>query len=298
MQTHQADLEAKLLIDSQCTLAEGPVWDESRQQLLWVDILQKTVHCYDAGSAQRQVTEYPETVGTVALTDNGNWLVALKQQVLLCPPFSSVGKILFSANERHPANRFNDGKCTPDGAFLVGTMDMDEKAPNGKLYWLDARRNAKTVLPAVTISNGMAWDLPRKRLYYIDTPTQQVQVASYDPVSGEMGAFLPFLNVPSELGFPDGMTIDEAGNLYIAMWSGARVAVFSGDSGTYLYSIKVAAPNTTCPVFGGENMNELFISTARVGLNDSQLQKYPASGGIFRVKLAAKGLPTYRFREG
>lgn len=298
MQNHQPDLEAELFLDSHCALAEGPLWDERKQQLLWVDILQKTVHCLDEGASQSQQTVYPETVGTVALSDNGNWLVALRQQVILCPPHSPLGKILFNAKEVYPANRFNDGKSTPDGAFLVGTMDMDEKAPNGRLYWFNAAGYAKTILPAVTISNGMAWDLPRKRLYYIDTPTQQVQVASYDPASGDMGEFRPFLTVPTELGYPDGMTVDSDGNLYIAMWSGGRVAVFNADTAEYQYSINVAAPNTTCPVFGGKDLDELYITTAKVGLNEDQYQKYPASGGIFRVKLAAKGLPAYRFAEG
>ena len=194
-----------------------------------------------------------------------------------------------------PGNRFNDGKCGPDGRFLAGTMDNAEQQASGAFYSLDPDGRLKTLLTGVGISNGLAWSPDHLTLYYIDTPTSQVKAFDYDLQSGAIANPRTVVYVPPSLGWPDGMTTDADGNLWVALWGGAAITVWNPENGELRQKIDFPAKNVSSCAFGGAGLNELYITTARKGLTQAELQAYPASGNLFRIQTDVTGSPTFAF---
>jgi sugar lactone lactonase YvrE len=173
-------------------------------------------------------------------------------------------------------------------------MDMAQKRANGSLYSLDGKSLSK-LLPNVTISNGLAWSPDHTTFYYIDTPTREVRAFDYDLENGSIANPRVVIHVGESFGWPDGMTSDIQGNLWIAMWGGAQLTKWNPNTGQLLEQIPVPAKNVSCCVFGGKNMNELFITSARVGLDEDTLKQYPLTGGVFRMETNVEGMPSFEF---
>ena len=148
------------------------------------------------------------------------------------------------------------------GAFHRRYHGLNEKDPTGSLYSFDGRQTTR-LLDGITISNGLAWSPDQKTFYYIDTPTREVRAFDYDVKSGQLANSRVAIQVPESLGWPDGMTSDMEGNLWIAMWGGAQVTKWDPKAGKLLEQIPVPALQTSSCVFGGWNMNELYITSAR-----------------------------------
>lgn len=279
----------ELLYDIKATLGEGPVWDARSSTLYWVDILNQRIH------ANGDVfLELDETIGCLSLRKDGGLIFTKRASIWTCDSDSSNVTLLSSLENEPANNRFNDGKCDPRGRFLAGTMDMSETSPNGSLYSFDGI-SAKKIFENVTISNGLTWSPDHKTLYYIDTPTREVKAFDYDLETGSIGNMRVVINVPESLGHPDGMTSDMQGNLWIAMWGGAKVTKWDPNTGHLLEEMPVPAKNVSSCVFGGKNMNELYLTSARIGLNEGALKQYPLTGGVFRLETAAEGMPLFEF---
>lgn len=282
-------MQVELLFDAKATLGEGPVWDARTRTLYWIDILNKRV--YAGGDILLQTDEF---IGCLASCKSGGLILTKRFSFWTLEPDSSQ-LILLSALTGEPAdNRFNDGKCDPRGRFLAGTMDMGEKDPNGSLYSFDGKSVTK-LLGGVTISNGMAWSPYHKTFYYIDTSTRTVQAFDYDLETGAISSPREVVRVPESLGWPDGMTSDMQGNLWIAMWGGAQVTKWNPASGQLLERIPVPAKNVSSCAFGGRDMNELYITSARKGLDEAALSHYPLTGGVFRLETNVEGMPAFKF---
>ena len=278
----------ELLYDIKATLGEGPVWDVRTQTLYWIDILNKRVY-----ANADILLELDETIGCLALRKSGG-LVFTKRFSFWTLDLNPVRTAFLSALTNEPAdNRFNDGKCDPRGRFLAGTMDMGEKDPNGSLYSFDG--NVTKLLSDVTISNGMAWSPDYKTFYFIDTPTREVKAFEYDLETGTIANPRVAVRVPESLGWPDGMTSDRQGNLWVAMWGGAQVTKWNPTTGQLLERIPVPAKNVSSCVFGGTGLNELYITSARVGLDEDTLKQYPLTGGVFRLGTNVEGMPSFEF---
>jgi sugar lactone lactonase YvrE len=279
----------ELLHDAKAALGEGPVWDARTQTLHWIDILNKRV--YADGDI---LLETDETIGCLAPRKNGGLVLTKRFSFWICET-DPVRTTFLSALTGEPANnRFNDGKCDPRGRFLAGTMDMGEKDPHGSLYSFNGEAVTR-LLGGVTISNGLTWSPDSKTFYYIDTPTRTVRAFDYDLETGAIANPREAVRVPESLGWPDGMTSDMQGNLWIAMWSGAQVTKWDPASGQLLERIPVPAKDVSSCVFGGRNMNELYITSARVGLDEAALNQYPLTGGVFRLETNVEGMPAFEF---
>lgn len=286
-------MRAHLLFDAKAALGEGPAWHAKSQTLYWVDILGRRVY---AGA--EVVAQLEQFIGCIAPRPNGNLLLALSdgggRSSFSDFRIDSRQQTLLASVSEAPANRFNDGKCDPAGRFLAGSMDMKEKDPTGALYSFDGRKIVK-LFGGATISNGLAWSPDYKTFYYIDTPTRRVQAFDYDLAAGQIANPRVAIHIPAPLGWPDGMTSDADGNLWIALWGGAQVAKWNPNTGQLLEQIPIPALQTSSCVFGGKDMNELYVTSARVGMSETDLQKYPLSGGLFKVETTVVGMPTFEF---
>lgn len=281
-------MKVELILDAKAALGEGPAWDAKTQTLYWVDILEKRIF---AGA--ELLAQLDDFVGCLAPRKNGNLILGKRASFVDFEPASSRQTVLAALSES-PTNRINDGKCDPAGRFLAGTMDMNEKEASGSLYSFDGKQTTR-LLDGIRISNGLAWSPDHKTFYYIDTPTREVKAFDYDGVTGQIANLRIAVRVPESLGWPDGMTSDTEGSLWIAMWGGAQVTRWNPNSGQLLEQIPVPALQTSSCVFGGKNMNELFVTSARVGMSDADIEKYPLSGGLFRVVTKVEGMPTFEF---
>jgi sugar lactone lactonase YvrE len=284
-------MRAELVFDAQATLGEGPAWDAKTQTLYWVDILEKRVH---AGT--QVLAELDDFVGCLAPRKNGHLLLGKRFAFADLDPASGKLTVLASLDSEPSTNRINDGKCDPAGRFLAGTMDMNEKEASGSLYSFDGSRTAR-LLEGIRISNGLAWSPDHRTFYYIDTPTRLVRAFDYDLGTGEIANPRLAIQVPESLGWPDGMTSDTEGNLWIAIWGGAQVTKWNPHTGAFLEQIPVPALHTSSCVFGGRDLNVLYITSARVGMSERDLIRYPLSGGLFKVETRTTGMPTFEFGE-
>lgn len=282
-------MQTKLIFDAKATLGEGPAWDEKNQILYWVDILGKKIY-----TGTELLAELDEFIGCLAPIKNGHLILGKKFSFVDFDPANREETLLHTLTSELATNRMNDGKCDPAGRLIAGTMDMNETDPNGTLYSFDGKQ-ATPLVDQVTISNGLAWSPDHKTLYYIDTPTREVRAFDYDVKTGQIANPRVAINSGDKLGWLDGMTSDTDGNLWIAMWGGAQITKWNPNTGQLLDQIPVPALQSSCPVFGGKNMNELFITSARIGMSEENLKKYPLSGGLFKVETKATGMPTFNF---
>ncbi len=282
-------MRAELILDAKATLGEGPAWDAKTQTLYWVDILGKRIY-----SGTRILTELEGLAGCLAPRKNGHLILGARLSFADLDPASA--KLTILATLAEPVNnRINDGKCDPAGRFLAGTMDMNEKEASGNLYSLISNSPPRKLLDGIRISNGLAWSPDTRTFYYIDTPTRQVKAFDYDLSTGQIANPRVAVQVPKSLGWPDGMTSDTEGNLWIAIWGGAQVTRWNPSTGQLLAQIPVPALYTSSCVFGGRDMNELYVTSARVGMSEADLVKYPLSGGLFKIETKIVGMPTFEF---
>jgi sugar lactone lactonase YvrE len=279
----------ELYIDASATLGESPAWDAKTQTLYWLDVLERRVY-----AGQKAILQLDHYAGSLAPRAGGGLVIAQRSGIWALEPNMKKLRKLATPRREPPNNRFNDGKCDPTGRFVGGTMDHSEQDASGSLYSLPPGGPLRKLLSRVHISNGIAWAPNGKTMYFNDTPTRQVLAFDYDLDTGQISNTRVIIRFEKSFGFPDGMTSDTDGNLWIAMWGGARVSQWKPD-GTLLAQFGVAARNVTSCVFGGARMNELFITTALVRTDAAGLRKFPQAGGVFRMETNVTGMPTYEF---
>lgn len=293
--TVEPHVKVAVALDASAELAEGPVWDERARRLLWVDIMAGMVHSFDPESGTDESLDVGRAVGAVALRESGGIVLALEDGFGLLAAGGTEVEMLARVGADDPSIRFNDGKCDPSGRFWAGTMAYDESPDAGALYRLDADGNVEEVLSGVTISNGLAWTADGHTMYHVDTPTQGVDAFEFDRDSGSVGARRRLIDVPQTDGAPDGLTIDDEGCLWLALWGGSSVRRYAPDGRLDLV-VHVPTEHVTSCTFGGPDLSDLFITSAREGLDESALAMQPLAGAVFRCRPGARGLPADRFR--
>lgn len=284
-----------LLLDARAELGEGPAWDAASQRLYWLDIYAGRLHLFDPHSGQDTFFESGKPLGCAAQTKTDEFILGLQDGLATAQIDGAQLKLSYLARPENalPGNRFNDGKCDPAGRFLAGSMDNAEVEASGSLYSLHPNGTLKTLKTGVRISNGLTWSPDYKTFYYIDTPTRQILAYEYDLASGEIANPRVAITVPEGLGWPDGMTSDTCGQLWVALWGGAALTVWNPATGSLVEKIALPAKNVTSCIFGGPDLNEVYVTSARKGLDQATLTAYPATGGLFRLQTNLTGLPTF-----
>jgi sugar lactone lactonase YvrE len=289
--------EAELVLDAKAMLGEGPSWDAASGRLHWVDIVRGEVHSYDPATGTDGKYAIGQMVGAAVTDGNGKFILAAQHGFMEFDPETRSLTAIADPESHIPGNRFNDGKCDAEGRFWAGTMKMQAQDTTGALYCLHADLRVERKVANVQCSNGIAWSPDHTAMYYIDTPTRQVVRYDFDLETGRIAGGRPILEFPEGEGFPDGMTSDAEGNLWIAHWDGYGVSCWDPRTGKRLDKIGVPAARVTSCVFGGSRLDELYITTAREGLSDAELAGQPLAGGIFRYSPGVRGMPSYSFRR-
>ena len=245
-------MSLEVVIDVRCTLAEGPRFYDG--VLTWVDIEGCALHRFDGSHT---VEQFDVMVGCANPTVDGDAVIALADRIELL----SSGEVL-ARFDHSPELRANDGACDSLGRLWVGTTAIDHRAGAGALYRLDAD-GLTAILEGLTIANGIGWSPDDASMYYVDTPTERVDVYPYD---GELGARATFAEVD---GHPDGLTVDDEGFVWIAFYGGSRVERRAPD-GSLDRVVPTPTPNPTACCFGGTT---LYITSGR---GDGRLYAYDA----------------------
>ena len=286
---------AELVIDARAVLAEGPVWHAQRQLLYWVSILAGEVHVYDPATNEDRAIDVGQLVGTVVPRKSGGVIVALHHGIASLDLVTGDLKVLADPEADQPGNRFNDGKCDPAGRFWAGTMSLSYVEGAGSLYVMDADLSVRPMLRDVTISNGIVWSPDRSTMYYIDTPTCEVSAFDYAVETGAISNRRTAVRIPKDLGGPDGMTIDAEGKLWVAVWGSGAVSRWDPESGEMLGAVSLPVTAVSACAFGGPNLDELYVTTAREGMDEQALAEQPHAGGVFRVKPGVCGVEAFEF---
>lgn len=286
----------ELLLDARAELGEGPAWDARRGVLHWVDIHAGRLHTFDPAAGSDSCLELGEPLGCAVPARTGDLVLALRSGVWTLD-LPTVTRTLLAAPEHVPGNRFNDGKCDPAGRFLAGTMDDAEQEASGSLYSFSPGGALKTLLTGLRISNGLTWSPDYKTFYFIDTPTRLVMAYDYDLEAGGIANPRPVVCIPEAMGWPDGMTSDQEGMLWVALWGGASVTKWDPATGQMAAAYPLPALNVTSCIFGGPQLSDLYVTSARKGMTAAQLAEYPFSGGLFCLATGTRGLPTFEFGE-
>lgn len=295
LQSAAGSAVAEVVSERISTLAEGPVWCEREERIYWVDILSGRLHMHCTADGREKSLEMGEHLGAVALRERGGLVLALKSGFAFYNlAEQQITAISDPESELH-GNRFNDGKCDPSGRFWAGTMSYELEQGAGSLYCLDTNLKTRKLLGGLTISNGLAWSSDRTQFYFIDSPTGCVYRFDYEDESATLSNQRTHRQFTQDEGGPDGMTIDEEGALWVALYGGSRVVRLDPATGETLFTVQVPAPHVTSCTFGGASLKELYITTARENMSRQQIQQAPLSGSLFRARVPFRGLPAVRF---
>ena len=277
----------RCVADVKAVLGEGPVWVEREQALYWVDIKGRRIFRRSwEGELRSWQPPFPvcslaprASGGFVAGSENGFAFVDFEQERF---------QLHANPEPERETNRFNDGKLDRDGRFWAGTMDDEETFASGALYRLNSDLSWRRIDDDYRVTNGPAFS-PGGRLMYENDSARQITYAFDLDESGDASNRRTFLEYGEGDGYPDGMTVDAEGCLWIAFWDGWCLRRYSPD-GELLQTLEVPVQRPTSCAFGGPALDHLFITSATVGLDDAELAKQPYAGGLLMVQPGVSGL--------
>jgi len=284
----------ELVLDARADLGEGPRWDSAHQRLLWVDIMRGRVHAFTPSTGACRNVAVHQPVGALAGGHDGSLVLAVAGGFARLDLDSQKFEMQAAVEADRPQNRMNDGACDGAGRFWAGTMALDEGPGAGALYRLDPDLTVHTMLTGVSISNGLDWSLDGRRMYYVDSPTRRIDVFAFDLATGSIANRRTFVEVPADAGVPDGLTVDAAGFVWLALWGGAALRRYAPD-GTLERVVPLPVTHPTSCAFGGAGLDELYVTSARRPLTAEEKARQPQAGGVFRLRPGVVGRPAHLF---
>lgn len=282
---------AKLVADVHAVLGEGPVWVARRQALFWVDIKGRKIFRLSGGGLTEWDT--PFRIGVLHPRESGGFIAGTEHGIAHVELESGRFELLFDPEEDRPSNRFNDGKIDRHGRFFAGTMDDGEQAASGAFYRIDKSLLCTRVDDGYRVTNGPAFSPDGRTMYANDSALQLTYV--FDLASdGTPANRRVFARFDEREGYPDGMTVDAEGCLWIAFWDGWCVRRLSPEGERLAeYRLPVARP-TSC-AFGGLMLDRLFVTSASIGLSDEERAQQPNAGGLFILHTGVSGIAELPF---
>lgn len=286
-------MKAELLIDAQNTLGEGIQWNADHRRIWWTDIHGRTLWSCDADGGSVETIKTKERLGCFAFDPQNRILAAFESGLYRWDIEGDRLELIAAFEPDHPTSRMNDGRCDRRGRFLAGGIDEDGLKPTSSVIRYDGEVT-ETVMREVSCANSICFSPDGAWLYFADSPTRTIQRIPYNTETGAMGAPELFSTILSSGGVPDGSCVDAEGAVWNARFGAGIVQRIMPDRSEGM-TVSVGVPQVTCACFGGDDLDRLFITTARESLSQPELEAVPLSGGLFVCEPGVRGLPEVRF---
>jgi L-arabinonolactonase len=287
---------ATLLVDCRCTLGEGIVWSPTLGSLLWTDIEKSTLWMHRLDRNETRRWSLPDRLGSFAVCQSGRLLLGLAKSLAFADLATARGSDLrvdpILPIEPQAANtRINDGRTDRAGNFVFGTFNERQDAPSGSFYQYSSRFGLRRLdVGGVVIPNSICFSLDGKTMFFCDSPTGLIRQCEYDAESASVADIREFVRFKKGGGLPDGSIVDSEGCLWNAVWGTGVVRRFD-PRGRLMAEIPVPSKNLTCVAFGGDALDELYVTSSRQEMSEEELSAAPTSGGVFSVPTTARGIP-------
>ncbi len=280
------------VLTARARLGECPVWDAAHQQLFWVDVYNHRVHQFDPATANDRYFDVGDLVSAIALAGNDRLLIALRDRLAFLN--TQTGEIVpfYQIEFPHPNTRFNDGKCDSQGRFWIGSIS--EAPGQAALYRYDLDGSLHVMETGLTISNGSGWSPDESTFYLTDSAQHKIYAYDFEVETGAIRDRRVLINLTDEGVEPDGLAIDKQGNLWSALWNGWCVACFN-PTGQEILRVSVSVQCPTSVAFGGTDLTDLYVTSASVGLSQTEIQQGFNAGDLFRFSTHSIGMPTQPF---
>jgi L-arabinonolactonase len=267
------------------------MWSVREQALYWTDNLGGRIYRLEPESGSDQSFVLGHNVMAIGLRERGGLVLALAKQLAFYDPGGKL-EVLMGVEQDQPDNRFNDGKVDRSGRFWAGTMDnIHWDKPSGSLYRLDPDLELSRLQDAVACANGLGWSPDDSTFYFGESFRYAIFAYDFDPDAGALSARRVFATVERSSGaFPDGLTVDAEGGVWSVHNGVGRVMRYAPD-GRVTHELEVPLPQPTSCIFGGRDLDVLYITTSRQNLTPEQLERYPLSGSVFAVRPGVSGVP-------
>lgn len=282
--------------DISSEVGEGPVWDERSEVLRWVDVFNGVVHGHDPHGGDLPSFDLGHPVGFLVPFGDHDFLAGVRDGFAVMDAHGGLEmKLEIGSDGSGSKMRMNDGKADPFGRVWAGRMNsVDPIGPEGALFRLDSQWNLTLHLDRLRMPNGIGWSPAGTTMYFTDTTWGRIDAFDYDPITGEATRRRQFVEIPPEAGAPDGLTVDEEGCVWVALWGGGAVHRYT-PKGRLDSVIRIPALHATSCTFGGADRRDLYITSARFRLTPEEAQLFPNSGKVFRARPGVAGMRTNAF---
>jgi sugar lactone lactonase YvrE len=278
------------------TLGEGPVWVGREAALWFVDIKQHKAHRFHPATGALESRDAPHQVGWVLPSDDGAMVAGLQDGLYRFEPETGLFLPLDPVEADRPDNRLNDAATDKQGRIWFGSMDDSEREPTGRFYCFDRGRVTDTGLAPVSITNGPALSPDGRLLYHTDTLGGLISVADVHD-DGTLGEARPFARITPDVGYPDGPTVDSAGNVWTGIFAGWRAHCYAPD-GSLIREVRFPVANITKLAFGGDDLATVYATTAQLHLKPDALAAQPQAGDLFSFRADVPGVAVTPVRLG
>lgn len=297
VQSSDIKLKLEQRIKLGCELGEGVQWHKPSQSVFWTDILNNRLYKYELNSNSLLHFDLPYSLCSFAFTENDHSILcAFDRGIGIYHWMEGQLDWLMDIEADDSSTRLNDGRANKQGQFWFGSMVVDnsqESIDKGTLYCLNPDKNLSVHEKNIGISNGICWSPNSEQFYLADSAKNRIDRYQFDSKTGEISNKTQFIQLPPGVS-PDGANFDEHGRMWSALWGGSKVVCFN-TNGFIEYELNLPVSQPTCIAFGGENLDLLFVTSARHGLSQAQLMEEPEAGNLFVFKTNVRGLPEARW---
>ena len=274
----------------QTEMGETPIWVPEEKALYFVDAAKHVIYRLNPATGQYAAFQPELPVRALCRRAAGGWLLITDTGLAFWDSQTNACEFLLNPYAHNPDVQFNDGAIDRQGRLIVGSFNKTRlEAPDGSLYRLDADRSLHKLDSQFVLSNGIGVSTDSQTLYVAEMFAHKITAYDYDAATGAVSNRRIFVSIPPEDGMPDGVTVDREGFVWTAHWDGWRVTRYD-PAGKLVRTIMLPVKIATCIGFGGENMDELYITTAWYSLSAEERKAQPFAGDLFRVKTDVKGL--------